>query len=509
MTLTADRGEISSHDGSERRAPALGPRRSWASTEPFERRRTPFNDDEAARERAWRAVGLRHALVAAALDGATALVASAAVLGDGVAARERALVPVLAAVVFVMLVAACGGYRRGVLGDGPGEFQAVLRASGAAAVLAMAVAFAFGVAVPRPAVLVGLPVLALTACVARYALRRHLHRRRREGVGMRSTIVVGDAASARRVVEDLSATPHHGFRVDGVCLPSVQDAEVVAGVPVVGGVADVVQVAADLAGEVVIVTGSCLSGEALRRLSWALGRAGADLVVAPGIVEVSGPRLSVRPTVGLSLLEVEVDPPRRRMVAKTVLDVTLAALLGVAVLPVVLLAAAAVALTSPGHPFFRQTRIGIDGRPFTIWKLRTMHTDAEERLAALRDADEGAGVLFKMRADPRVTPVGRVLRRFSVDELPQLWNVVRGDMSLVGPRPPLAREVDAYEDEVHRRLAVKPGLTGLWQVSGRSDLAWDEAVRLDLRYADNWSVAMDLMILWKTGRAVLRGAGAY
>jgi lipopolysaccharide/colanic/teichoic acid biosynthesis glycosyltransferase len=114
-----------------------------------------------------------------------------------------------------------------------------------------------------------------------------------------------------------------------------------------------------------------------------------------------------------------------------------------------------------------------------------------------------------MRADPRVTPVGRVLRRFSVDELPQLWNVVRGDMSLVGPRPPLAREVDAYADEVHRRLAVKPGLTGLWQVSGRSDLAWDEAVRLDLRYADNWSVAMDLMILWKTGRAVLRGAGAY
>ncbi|WP_370514012.1 sugar transferase [Cellulomonas sp. JZ18] len=179
------------------------------------------------------------------------------------------------------------------------------------------------------------------------------------------------------------------------------------------------------------------------------------------------------------------------------------------VLPVVLVAAAAVALTSPGPAFFRQTRIGIDGRPFTMWKLRTMRTDAEEQLAALRTADEGAGVLFKMREDPRVTPVGRVLRRFSVDELPQLWNVVRGDMSLVGPRPPLAREVDAYEDQVHRRLAVKPGVTGLWQVSGRSDLDWDESVRLDLRYADNWSVAMDLMILWKTGRAVLRGAGAY
>lgn len=509
MTLTADRGEVSSEDGAERRAPALGPRRSWASTQPFERRVTPFNSDEAARERAWRAVGLRHALTAALLDGAAALVTTALALSGRADGLARAAVAGLAAAAFVALVAACGGYRRAVLGDGPGEFQAVLRAVGAAAVVSMTVAFAFGVDVPRTAVLVGLPSLALAACCARYALRRRLHGRRLSGVGMRSTIVVGDHASARRVVADLSATPYHGFRVDGVCLPSVDEAETVHGFPVVGAVADVVQVVADLAGEVVIVAGNVLSGEALRRLSWALGRAGADLVVAPGIVEVAGPRLSVRPTVGLSLLEVEVDPPRARLVAKNVLDVTLAAVLGVAVLPVVLGAAAAVALTSPGPAFFRQTRIGIDGRPFTMWKLRTMYADAEAQLAALREADEGAGVLFKLRADPRVTPVGRVLRRFSVDELPQLWNVVRGDMSLVGPRPPLASEVDAYEDQVHRRLAVKPGVTGLWQVSGRSDLDWEESVRLDLRYADNWSVAMDLMILWKTGRAVLRGAGAY
>ncbi|WP_230684830.1 hypothetical protein [Cellulomonas sp. JZ18] len=308
MTLTADRGEVSSEDGAERRAPALGPRRSWASREPFERRSTPFNTDEASRERAWRAVGLRHALTAAALDAGAALVTAAVVLSGRGDAVSRAAVAGLAASAFVALVAACGGYRRSVLGDGPGEFQAVLRAAGLGAVLSMAVAFAFGVDVPRLAVLAGLPTLALAACCARYALRRRLHERRVRGVGMRSTVVLGDQASVRRVVADLAATPHHGFRVDGVCLPAVDEAELVAGVPVVGAVADVVQVVADLAGEVVIVTGNVLSGEALRRLSWALGRAGADLVVAPGIVEVAGPRLSVRPTAGLSLLEVEVDP---------------------------------------------------------------------------------------------------------------------------------------------------------------------------------------------------------
>ncbi len=157
----------------------------------------------------------------------------------------------------------------------------------------------------------------------------------------------------------------------------------------------------------------------------------------------------------------------------------------------------------------RQRRVGIDGRPFTLFKLRSMYADAEARRDALLRSSDRDGVMFKMHRDPRITPVGRLLRRFSVDELPQLWNVARGDMSLVGPRPPLPEEVDGYQDEVFRRLRVRPGLTGLWQVSGRSDLSWEESVRLDLRYVDNWSVAMDLLILWKTGRAIIGGAGAY
>jgi exopolysaccharide biosynthesis polyprenyl glycosylphosphotransferase len=219
--------------------------------------------------------------------------------------------------------------------------------------------------------------------------------------------------------------------------------------------------------------------------------------------------VTVRPTAGLSLLEVQTVPPRRRLLAKSILDGVLGTALLLAASPVIGAAALAVRLTSRGPVLFRQRRIGIDGRPFTMVKLRSMYVDAEARRAALLERSDRDGLMFKMHDDPRVTPVGRFLRRFSIDELPQFWNVVRGEMSLVGPRPPLPAEVDRYQDQVFRRLHVRPGLTGLWQVSGRSDLSWEESVRLDLRYVDNWSVAMDLLILWKTGRAVLGSSGAY
>jgi lipopolysaccharide/colanic/teichoic acid biosynthesis glycosyltransferase len=158
---------------------------------------------------------------------------------------------------------------------------------------------------------------------------------------------------------------------------------------------------------------------------------------------------------------------------------------------------------------FRQTRVGAGGRAFTLFKFRTMRDGADDEVPLLRALTGQDGVLFKLRRDPRVTRVGRTLRRWSLDELPQLWNVLVGDMSLVGPRPPLAREVERYGDVARRRLLVKPGLTGLWQVSGRSELPWEECVRLDLHYVENWSVALDLMVLWKTAWAVARGRGAY
>jgi exopolysaccharide biosynthesis polyprenyl glycosylphosphotransferase len=197
-----------------------------------------------------------------------------------------------------------------------------------------------------------------------------------------------------------------------------------------------------------------------------------------------------------------------QLAAKAIVDRALAILLLVALAVPMLVVAVALRLDSVGPVIFRQTRVGRHGRTFTIYKFRSMAVDAEARLEALRDLDEGAGPLFKMRSDPRVTRVGRLLRRASIDELPQLWNVVRGDMSLVGPRPALPEEVATYDDRVRRRLLVRPGMTGAWQVSGRSRLDWGEAVELDLSYVEEWSLWVDAVLLARTARAVLSGDGA-
>ena len=491
----------------ERRRTAAGPRRSWASTQPFVAGERV--ELEGAEAESWRPASARYARRAMLLDAGLAV--GAAAWAVVVAQLEVEAVPAVAAAAAAFLAtAAVGhGYDRTSIGDGPREFQAILRA-GLAALVVPALASAFlGVAFPRLLIGVLAAVLTGATAVGRHLLRRSLHANRRLGLAMARTLVVGDAASVHRAIADLRASTHHGYRVVGMCLPSLNEAPPQDGVPVLGALADVPQVAYDNRIETVVVAGGELTGDALRRLSWALGRTGADLVVAPGLVEVLGPRVSVRPTAGLSLLEVETVAPRRRLLVKSMLDRLLGTALLVAAAPLIGLAALGVRLSSPGPLFFRQERVGVDGRPFTMVKLRSMYVDAEARRAALLERSDRDGLMFKMHDDPRVTPVGRVLRRFSIDELPQLWNVARGDMSLVGPRPPLPEEVSAYQDAVFRRLHVRPGLTGLWQVSGRSDLSWEESVRLDLRYVDNWSVAMDLLILWKTGRAVLGSAGAY
>ncbi|MEP6463266.1 MAG: exopolysaccharide biosynthesis polyprenyl glycosylphosphotransferase, partial [Frankiaceae bacterium] len=234
-------------------------------------------------------------------------------------------------------------------------------------------------------------------------------------------------------------------------------------------------------------------------------------LVAPAITDIAGPRISIRPVAGLPLLH--VDHPEftgARRIIKGGFDRVVALAAVVVLAPILLGIALAIRTTSPGPALFRQRRVGRKSEQFTIYKFRTMRTDAEAALPGLAAANEQTdGVLFKMRKDPRITRLGAVLRRYSVDELPQLLNVLRGQMSLVGPRPPLPAEVAQYTDDVYRRLLVKPGLTGLWQVSGRSDLPWEEAVRLDLDYVENWSLPLDLAILWRTGAAVLASRGAY
>jgi len=511
VTLTVGRDVEWIDSSGDRRGRAAGVRRSWASAQPFEPRNTPQNalpaDVDARR---WTVVARGYVRSAVALDALVAFGVGAGMMTPLMGLSVPTMGWALAgAIAFVLMVAVSRGYDSDGLGDGPGEFQATIRGGACVAVLLMAVAYTFEAEIPRSIVFLGVPALVVASSIARYGHRRYLHSRRTAGDAMMRTVVVGEASAVEQVVGELSIAPHHGYQVTGVCLPSLDTQTAGTERPVLGAISDLPQVVVDNAIDVVIVAGHYLSGGALRRLSWALGRTQAQLVVAPDLVEVTGPRLSVRPTAGLSLLEVEIGAPRHRLIAKTVLDKTLATLGLLAVAPVIGVAALAVRLTSPGGAFYRQTRVGIDGTTFTMWKLRSMYVDADARRDLLLEENEGHGLLFKMRQDPRVTPVGQLLRRYSIDELPQLFNVVRGDMSLVGPRPTLVAEVEAYPDMVQRRLHVKPGVTGLWQVSGRSDLSWDEAVRLDLRYVDNWSLAMDLMILWKTGRAVLAGSGAY
>lgn len=243
-------------------------------------------------------------------------------------------------------------------------------------------------------------------------------------------------------------------------------------------------------------------------MSWELESLDIDLLVSPGVIDVVGPRLHMHRSCGLPLIHVEKPQYHgAKKFQKRAFDVCFSGLALLCGLPVLLLIALAVKLTSV---FYRQGRIGIDGGPFEMFKFRTMIVGADSMLEELAAHNESkGGVLFKMKNDPRVTFLGRFLRKYSLDELPQFFNVLKGDMSVVGPRPPLETEVARYDDDTMRRLLVRPGITGLWQVSGRSDLDWEDAVRLDLYYVENWSMMADLLIAFKTLRIVLRPSGAY
>jgi len=286
----------------------------------------------------------------------------------------------------------------------------------------------------------------------------------------------------------------------------------VAGVPVVGDLEDTASVVRNLnAGTVAVLSCPEMDGVKLRALAWELEKTGTDLCVAPALLDVAGPRTTVRPTAGMTLLH--VDHPQLsgpRQVVKDLFDRCAAAFGLFALAPLMLAIAAMIKLSDNGPALFTQTRVGKGGETFKIYKFRTMVVNAEALLTEVREENESVGgVLFKIRRDPRITAIGAKLRKSSLDELPQLINVLKGEMSLVGPRPALPEEAAKYADHVRRRLVVKPGLTGMWQVNGRSELSWDESVRMDLRYVENWSFALDMQILWKTISVMLHGSGAY
>lgn len=404
-----------------------------------------------------------------------------------------------------------------VIGAGPEEFRRVWTATlGMFGVIAV-VSTLFKLEIARGYLAIAFPLGLLALSVNRHVARKYVAAQRRRGRFTTAVLAVGEPISATLLAQSLTRHPADGYKVVGVCTLGRSHLEqiVVPGigpVPVFPYEGDIRQaIAASRADTVALTSAAELGPEGIRDLSWQLEKLGVDLVVSPGIVDVAGPRLTVRPVGDLPLIH--VDKPQyegAKRFQKRAFDVcfSLAALLAAS--PVMILAAAAVKATSRGPVFYRAERIGLDGTPFRMIKFRSMVVDADRRLAEVAGLNESVGgVLFKIRGDPRITPVGRLLRRYSIDELPQFINVLRGDMSVVGPRPPLRSEVETYDHRVRRRLLVRPGITGLWQVSGRSDLAWDDSVRLDLSYVENWSMLSDLAIAVKTVGAVCRGSGAY
>ncbi|MBO3743317.1 sugar transferase [Actinoplanes sp. NEAU-H7] len=429
--------------------------------------------------------------------------------------RDYLLVTLLLPIAWVACLAINRAYEPRHLFVGTEEYARVFRAGLALTAALAIVSFAFDLRLARGYVSIAMPLAILVDLGARYVYRQRLHRSWARGRHLNRVVLVGHERAVIDMTRRLSRERYHGLGVIGACLPpGPARTAATPGLPPLYGTFDDVATAVARSDADTVIVLSCpeIDGPALRRLAWQLERDDIDLIVASTLVDVAGDRTTIRPVDGLPMLHVE--HPRLKGSARAVKEIfdRVGALLLLLLASPVLATVAALVRFLPGGrgpAIFKQERVGKDGRLFTLYKFRTMQVDAEARLFELGDLNDTDGALFKMRQDPRITPIGRWLRRFSVDELPQLLNVVKGDMSLVGPRPPLAKEVADYPADMRRRLVVKPGLTGLWQVSGRSDLSWEESIRLDLTYVENWSLAMDLAILFRTVSAVVRSSGAY
>jgi len=401
-----------------------------------------------------------------------------------------------------------------VVGTGAAEYKRVLNATILTFTLIALIISITGHEGMRAYFFVALPGGALGLIGSRYALRRWLMRQRRLGNFLSRAIVVGSRSDVRYVIDRIDEKPGALYDVVGAVVDDDDASGISIGsrvVPIVAGLDDVSRAVWKLSVESVIVAGDPRHGtDYVRDLGWSLEGRATEMVIASRLANIAGPRIHFRPVEGLPLMHVELpqfDGPKHVM--KRATDVVLAGIGVVVLLPLMALIAVMIRSEGPGPVLFRQERVGRDGRRFTMLKFRTMVVDAEARLAALESLSDGNGILFKMKRDPRVTRTGRLLRKYSLDEIPQLFNIFAGTMSIVGPRPPLPREVEGYTDHVHRRLYIKPGLTGMWQVNGRSDLSWEESVRLDLYYVENWSLTVDFVLMWRTVKVVLRPAGAY
>lgn len=404
-----------------------------------------------------------------------------------------------------------------VLGSGPDEYKRVAAASLWLFGLIAIVSYVLRVDTARGYVGVALPAGLAGLLLGRWLIRQHLNVNRQLGNSMSRLLILGGPSAVAHLARSLVATRHAGYLPVAAYSPGASEGLTVepeSGLPVLGWKPDAASIVKAIelsnADAVAVSAGVQLHPQTLRHLGWELASRNIGLIMAPALTDIAGPRIHTQQVAGLPLIHVTTPTLEGgQHVAKRLFDIAVSGLLIIFSSPVMILVALLIRIDSPGPILFKQDRVGIEGKHFRMLKFRSMVTDAEERLKSLASQNDGDGLLFKMKNDPRITRVGKFLRKFSLDELPQLFNIFVGSMSLVGPRPPLPREVEAYEHDVRRRLLVKPGLTGLWQVSGRSNLSWQDSVRLDLYYVENWSLAGDLIILLRTFRAVFRGAGAY
>ncbi|MGV8872430.1 MAG: sugar transferase [Rhodococcus sp. (in: high G+C Gram-positive bacteria)] len=405
-----------------------------------------------------------------------------------------------------------------VIGNGSEEYRRLVSAAFKLFGTVAIVSLLFRLEIARLYLAIALPTGLVGLLLSRWVWRKIVARKRTRGEYQTAVLIVGSRSSALSMARSFERSPEAGYSVVGICLPNYEPghdtAFTVEGtrIPVLGDEHCVVEAIESSGADTVAVTATEHIGHhGLRKMVWDLEKKNVDLVVSPGVVDVAGPRLVMRPVANFPLIHVEKPQYNgAKRFGKTAFDMLFAASILLVIAPILIALAVAIKLTSKGSVFYSSERMGMDGKPFRMVKFRSMVQDAEQRVHELAALNEGAGgVLFKMRDDPRVTRVGKMMRKFSLDELPQFVNVLKREMSVVGPRPPLRSEVETYDGDVRRRLLVKPGITGLWQVSGRSDLSWEESVRLDLSYVENWSMTGDLLIIAKTAVAVLNSDGAY
>ncbi len=441
-------------------------------------------------------------------------------LAPGHEGQDRFTTAYSALIAIIWLSNLAGFHARStrIIGRGIEEYRRAVEASlwtfGA---VAMAVLL-FKLEIARGYLAVALPVGVLGLVLSRWLGRRHVARKRLEGGYQTAVLAVGNSDAVAGLATELTRNPRDGFRIVGACIPGnpATSAErlLVRGkaIPIIGCETHELETMVRKCGAdtVAIVGTEHLGVQEIRKLIWKLEPMGVELVVSPGVMDVAVSRLTVLPVAGLPLLHIEKPQYRgAERFQKRSFDFCFALAALAAALPILLIAAAAIKVSSRGPVFYSSERIGFGGKPFRMLKLRTMVEDADKNLMSLLASNECDGNLFKIRNDPRVTPVGRILRRFSIDELPQFINVLRREMSVVGPRPLFVLDDEEGDIDSQRRVLVKPGITGMWQVSGRSDLSWTDAIRLDLWYVDNWSMAADIVIIAKTVRSVFEHKGAY